>query len=78
MLGGGITVARVAVVPVSAASPFGGDETLIGNVGVHEFGHAITTIGYERDHKTGGVMQPVISADQPPLHFTAEYLKQFK
>jgi hypothetical protein len=58
VLGGGITVTRVAVVPVSAASPFGGDKTLIGNVGVHEFGHAITTIGFERDHKTGGSCSP--------------------
>jgi len=77
VLGGGITVPRVAVVPVAAASPFGGDETLIGNVGVHEFGHAISELGIERDHGTGGVMQPEIGTDQPALHFTAEFLKQF-
>ncbi len=59
VLGGGITVAKVAVVPVAAASPLGGDETLIGNIAVHEFGHAISTLGYDRDHRTGGVMRPV-------------------
>jgi hypothetical protein len=77
VLGGGITVAKVAVVPVAAASPFGGDETLIGNIGVHEFGHAISTLGYDRDHRTGGVMQPVIGTDQSALHFTEDFLKQF-
>jgi hypothetical protein len=77
VLGGGITLARVAVVPVAAASPFGGDETLIGNIAVHEFGHAISTLGYDKDHRTGGVMQPVIGTAQSALHFTAEFLKQF-
>jgi hypothetical protein len=77
VLGGGITVLRVAVVPVAAASPFGGDETLIGNVGVHEFGHAISELGKDPDHETGGVMQPEISTGESALHFTAKFLKQF-
>jgi hypothetical protein len=76
-LGGGITVPRVAVVPVAAASPFGGDETLIGNVAVHEFGHAISKLDPDMAHGTGGVMQPAIGTDQPALHFTAAFLKQF-
>jgi hypothetical protein len=77
VLGGGITVSRVAVVPVTAASPFGGDETLIGNIAVHEFGHAISSLGIRRDHDTGGVMQKTIGIDDPDLHFTAGFLKQF-
>jgi hypothetical protein len=77
VLGGGITVGRVAVVPTAAASPFGGDETLIGNIGAHEFGHAISKLGTDRDHGTLGLMKPIISTDDPVLHFTSEFLSQF-
>jgi hypothetical protein len=54
-----------------------GDETVIGNVGAHEFGHAISKLGAKRDHSTGGLMQPTIDTGDTVLHFAAKFLSQF-
>ncbi len=76
--GEGVAVHGVAVVPVPTMSLFGVDDVLIGNLAVHEFGHAISRLGSDgRDHETGGVMQPVTGTNESALHYTEAFLEQF-
>jgi RHS repeat-associated protein len=75
--GGGITLGRIATVPVHALAPFGGEDVLVGNITTHEFGHSISTHSAAWDHSTGGVMSPNIGTSDPILHFTPMFLSQF-
>jgi RHS repeat-associated protein len=76
-VGGGVTLGRVGIVPVTTLSLLGNRDVYIGNIAAHEFGHAITNWGFPQDHTTGGLMRPTIGTDDPVLHFTPNYLMQF-
>jgi hypothetical protein len=79
--GEGVTLRHLAVVATTGLSRLPGGESfsrnLIGNLVVHEGGHAISRHRPPWDHTTGGVMAPSIVGFDGPLHYTARFLKQF-
>lgn len=68
----------MAIVADQPASPLGRDDLdnrLMGNLGAHEFGHAISYNKGEpqKDHVTGGLMKDGLGPDDPVLHFTSNF-----
>jgi hypothetical protein len=81
----GRRAARLAsIVPTTRLSPLADDDSVesnkifLSNLLIHEVGHAIPTKGPAADHRTGGVMKPELSTDDPELGYTAALLNGLK
>jgi hypothetical protein len=74
----GITFGRLSLVPVEFQLMLSAAEekqyrTVLGNVFVHEVGHALSGHPADVDHATGGVMKAVIHDTDPALSYTAAF-----
>ncbi len=80
----GVTYGHVSIVPTTRLSPFGDDDSVksnkifLSNLLIHEVGHAVSTKGAIADHRTGGVMKPELSTDDPELGYSAAFLNGLK
>jgi hypothetical protein len=80
----GVTYGHVSIVPTTRLSPFTDDDSMksnrifLSNLLLHEVGHAISDKGATADHRTGGVMRPELSTDDPELGYTAAFLNGLK
>lgn len=80
----GVTYGRVSIVPTTRLSPFADEDSVknnrvfLSNLLIHEVGHAISNKGASADHRTGGVMKPELSTDDPELGYSSAFLNGLK
>lgn len=80
----GVTYGRISIVPTTRLSPFPDADSVkanrifLSNLLIHEVGHALSDKGANADHRTGGVMKPELSTDDPELGYSAAFVHGLK
>ncbi len=80
----GVTYGRVSIVPTTRLSPFADEDSVksnrifLSNLLIREVGHALSNSGAPADHRTGGVIKPELSTDDPELGYSPAFLNGLK